>query len=278
MTDSCNLGCSCDINDVHPVCGANGLTYFSPCHAGCTSLTSDNYTDCACVGREEGPGGSGDDWVTKVPVATAGPCNIHCKMIFPFMVLLFFMTLMVAITQMPVLMVVLRSVEEEEKAFALGIQFVIFRLFGYIPSPIMFGSVIDSTCILWKQTCEGSRGGSCLMYDIELFRYKYVGICAGIKALAFFIFLFAWWLIRQRHEAEAENEAINLGEVVDSVVSLEKMLEAGGRGEECRGDVEEGGEERGVDGSCSTSSATSSAQLDVLSPTRQPMIPNLKSN
>ena len=42
---------------------------------------------------------------------------------------------------MPVLMVVLRSVEEEAKAFALGIQFVIFRLFGYIPSG--FRNVFD---------------------------------------------------------------------------------------------------------------------------------------
>ena len=74
--------------------------------------------------------------------------------------------------QMPVLMVVLRSVEEEAKAFALGIQFVIFRLFGYIPSPILFGNVIDSTCILWKSTCDGEDGGRCLMYDIEMFRYK----------------------------------------------------------------------------------------------------------
>lgn len=64
--------------------------------------------------------------------------------------------------------------EEEEKAFALGIQFVIFRLFGYIPSPILFGNVIDSTCLLWKSTCDGKAGGRCLMYDIELFRYKCV--------------------------------------------------------------------------------------------------------
>ena len=125
-----------------------------------------------------------------------GPCYAHCQMLLPFMVLLFFMTLMVAITQMPLLMVVLRSVAEEEKAFALGIQFVIFRLFGYIPSPIIFGNVIDSTCLLWKQTCEGSQGGRCLIYDIVAFRYKYVGICAGIKSIAFLIFLLDWLLIR----------------------------------------------------------------------------------
>lgn len=46
--------------------------------------------------------------VTMVPVATAGPCYSQCRMILPFMVLLFFMTLVVAVTQMPVLMVVLR--------------------------------------------------------------------------------------------------------------------------------------------------------------------------
>ena len=34
LTSSCNFGCECDMNDVQPVCGANGLTYFSPCHAG----------------------------------------------------------------------------------------------------------------------------------------------------------------------------------------------------------------------------------------------------
>ena len=48
--------------------------------------------------------------VTVVPVATAGACNPPCTTIFPFLVLLFFMTFVVAITQMPLLMIVLRSV------------------------------------------------------------------------------------------------------------------------------------------------------------------------
>lgn len=46
--------------------------------------------------------------VTVVPVATAGPCNSSCHTIYPFLILLFFMTFIVAITQMPLLMIVLR--------------------------------------------------------------------------------------------------------------------------------------------------------------------------
>lgn len=65
-----------------------------------------------------------------------------------------------------------RSVSEEERSFALGMQFVIFRLFGYIPAPIVFGNLIDSTCLLWKQSCGGEKGGRCLLYDIEQFRYR----------------------------------------------------------------------------------------------------------
>ncbi|CAB0011848.1 unnamed protein product [Nesidiocoris tenuis] len=64
-----------------------------------------------------------------------------------------------------------RSVNEEERSFALGMQFVIFRLFGYIPAPILFGNLIDSTCLFWKSTC-GEKGGRCLLYDIEQFRYN----------------------------------------------------------------------------------------------------------
>lgn len=49
LTAACNFGCECHTTDVEPVCGNNGLTYFSPCHAGCTELSSrSNYTNCAC--------------------------------------------------------------------------------------------------------------------------------------------------------------------------------------------------------------------------------------
>lgn len=51
LTAACNFGCECHMTDVEPVCGNNGLTYFSPCHAGCTSSSSSNYSNCACNNR-----------------------------------------------------------------------------------------------------------------------------------------------------------------------------------------------------------------------------------
>lgn len=158
--------------------------------------------------------------VTVVPVATAGPCVKPCRTIYPFLILLFFMTFVVASTQMPLLMIVLRSVSAEERAFALGMQFVIFRLFGYIPAPILFGNMIDSTCLLWKSAC-GEKGGRCLLYDIEKFRYKYVGLCASIKIVALVIFAVDWYFVNRRKKLD-KAKPITAEEIVGSIISLDK--------------------------------------------------------
>ncbi|XP_060646595.1 solute carrier organic anion transporter family member 5A1 isoform X2 [Drosophila nasuta] len=240
LTAACNFGCECLTSEVEPVCGNNGLTYFSPCHAGCTAFSSSsNYTNCACVHANisssiyRGAGGSqaqalsaNEDFaeVTVVPVATAGPCATPCRTIYPFLILLFFMTFVVASTQMPLLMIVLRSVSEEERSFALGMQFVIFRLFGYIPAPILFGNLIDSTCLLWKSSC-GEKGGRCLIYDIEKFRYKYVGLCATVKLVALFIFIVDWWLVRRRKQLEKMKPLNASDPIIGSIISLDKLFE-----------------------------------------------------
>ncbi|XP_037038961.1 solute carrier organic anion transporter family member 5A1 [Bradysia coprophila] len=238
LTAACNFGCECHMTDVEPVCGNNGLTYFSPCHAGCTAFSStSNYTNCACVQNNitnvyNGVGGSQaqasvarEDFaeVTVIPVARAGPCTTPCRTIYPFLILLFFMTFIVASTQMPLLMIVLRSVSEEERSFALGMQFVIFRLFGYIPAPIIFGTLIDSTCLLWQSTC-GEKGGRCLIYDIETFRYKYVGLCAFIKIVALAIFGIDLWLVTRRKNM-IDGTPLSAQEVVGSIISLDKLFE-----------------------------------------------------
>ncbi|GAB1599393.1 solute carrier organic anion transporter family member 5A1-like [Argonauta hians] len=224
LTSACNSNCDCSPNHLEPICGINGITYFSPCHAGCTNYYvnhqnayhSTNYSGCSCILDNH----LASSEVVVLPLATSGPCKTTCKNLLPFLILLVVMTFCVAGTQMPLLMVTLRSVAEEERAFALGMQFVLFRLFAYIPAPILFGNIIDTACLLWRNRC--GNNGSCLVYDIVQFRNKYVGISAGLKVLGTLLFFIVWLLIRKKIGDDSKL-AISASQYVDPVFSINKL-------------------------------------------------------
>ena len=44
----------------------------------------------------------------------------------------------------------LRSVPLAQRSYALGLQMGLIRVLGAIPGPIVFGILIDKTCILWN--------------------------------------------------------------------------------------------------------------------------------
>ncbi|KAG7167906.1 Solute carrier organic anion transporter family member 5A1-like 1 [Homarus americanus] len=128
----------------------------------------------------------------------------------PFMILLFFMCTVVAISQMPLLMIVLRSVDEEERSFALGVQFVIFRLIAYIPAPIMFGSVIDSDVSYGRVRVEKKEDAVSYM------------ILKSLDSAA--IFVFDWLLIRWKYKLDMEG-TMTVGDIVNSLMSVDKDVD-----------------------------------------------------
>ena len=83
-----------------------------------------------------------------------------------------------------VLFSVSRCVPDNQRAFALGLQFLFLRSLSFIPGPVIFGAVIDSKCILWKKDNCGKRG-NCLDYEVDALSLNifYLGLVTGSKFL-----------------------------------------------------------------------------------------------
>ena len=74
---------------------------------------------------------------------------------------------------------------------ALGFQSIIYRLLGSIPGPLLFGALIDNTCLYWDHEADCSEG-NCWLYDqkkLRLVFFMYGIVFKGISSLCFF---FAW--------------------------------------------------------------------------------------
>lgn len=70
---------------------------------------SQNYSNCACIVQDLGRQLEVGVTMTTVS-ASSGICRGECATLLPFMIMLFFMTFVIAGTQMPLLMVTIRSV------------------------------------------------------------------------------------------------------------------------------------------------------------------------
>ncbi|XP_055964108.1 solute carrier organic anion transporter family member 4A1 [Sorex fumeus] len=184
LNASCNSACDCRAARYSPVCAPRGLTFVSPCHAGCPGPAApgaggrQEYQGCGCAA---GP-------------TTAGRCAAPCPAKALLLLALFALIFFTFAGSVPALTATLRCVREQQRSFALGIQWVVVRSLGGVPGPIAFGWVIDRACLLWRPGCGGRS--SCLLYrNAALSRYM---LATGLayKVLGFTLFATACFLYK----------------------------------------------------------------------------------
>lgn len=193
----CISHCSCFTSSISPVCGSNGVTYLSACFAGCSGAgrsrgspdAPQNLTGCACVSSE-----------SKYATAVPGKCPTPgCQEAFLiFLCVICASSTVGAMAQTPSVIVLIRTVSPELKSYALGVLFLLIRLIGFIPPPLIFGASIDSTCLFWSSNC-GNRG-ACLLYDNVRYRHLYVSLAIVLKGVAFILYTSTWYCLRRNYK------------------------------------------------------------------------------
>ena len=124
---TCEQACSCPTGEFAPVCSSDGVTYLSPCIAGCSaaeagandganSSVSFSFSDCKCLS----PG------VTL----SSGSCGLECGNLVWYISVFSLFVLIHSTCEVGAMLLTLRCVEPRDKAMALGLVSVCIGLFG----------------------------------------------------------------------------------------------------------------------------------------------------
>ncbi|XP_026870393.2 solute carrier organic anion transporter family, member 1D1 isoform X1 [Electrophorus electricus] len=201
LLSQCNSVCSCSLRHWDPVCASNGLTYTSPCLAGCQSYTGAGkemvFHNCTCVGEAHAPA------VNRSVVLGQCPRDQACEHMFKIYMGVSVITAFISASgATPGTIILLRSIQPELKSLALGMQTLIVRTLGGIPPPIYFGALIDRTCLKWGTKRCGGRG-ACRLYDAHAFRTRFLGLIYGLYSLSYLLYGLLYNRLAHQQKCEA---------------------------------------------------------------------------
>ncbi|XP_069618866.1 solute carrier organic anion transporter family member 1C1 [Ranitomeya imitator] len=177
----CNEHCLCPHYQWDPVCGDNGITYYSACFAGCRFTNGTGkaavYTNCSCVAHP--PLLSGGSSAVPGPCSRGSTCS---RMFLYFVVVSVITSFTLSFGGTPGYILLLRCVHPELKSLALGIYTMTVRVLAGVPAPMYYGALIDSVCLKWGVR-QCSRKGSCRLYNTDAFRSIYLGMTLALGAV-----------------------------------------------------------------------------------------------
>jgi len=91
-----------------------------------------------------------------------------------------------------------------------------FLYTGGVVGPVLFGLVIDRSCVLWEKKCDGSTG-ACLYYDNHQMGWLLFAVCAVCMVLNNVCGLISWQLyMRRLRKGHVPQSKLEVGPTVDN--------------------------------------------------------------
>jgi hypothetical protein len=187
LHSTCNVECDCK-SEWNPVCHKDtGHIYYSACYAGCTSKTQtatgdDLWSNCQCL--------NSDVYSNVTTVAEpstelqGGFCLKECGWpMWVFLALLFFSVVASFASGIPSQQIMLRVVPFQQRTLGIGVHWTFLRLLGFIPGGVLFGLMIDTTCLKWQKSACGKKQ-SCLVHDPSRLSWTIMAVAVVCKLVS----------------------------------------------------------------------------------------------
>ncbi|XP_069675274.1 solute carrier organic anion transporter family member 74D-like isoform X2 [Periplaneta americana] len=213
LTAACNSGCDCGtMLKYSPVCSSDSsTTFYSACHAGCTTIEMINgtktYGNCSCIGED------GGGW------ATEGQCPVDCTTKFTiYLVARCILTFFGSSGRAGNVIVQFRCVAEDDKSMSVGFTEVLICALALIPGPVVFGVLLDSACLVWGQTCGES--GNCWLYNGQKLGYLVNFTATGCLIIGTMLDMGVWYYVKdlqiydEKEEKKKKTEETSNGKQV----------------------------------------------------------------
>uniref|UniRef100_A0A2K5L5Q6 Solute carrier organic anion transporter family member 6A1 n=1 Tax=Cercocebus atys TaxID=9531 RepID=A0A2K5L5Q6_CERAT len=175
LTAPCNEKCRCSSSVYSSICGRDDIEYFSPCFAGCMyskALTREKtYYNCSCIKEGLITADAEGDFID----ARRGKCDAKCYKLPLFVAFIFSTLVFSGFSGVPIVLAIMRIVPVQLRSLALGVCYVVLRIFGTIPGPSIFKMSGENSCI-FRDVNECGHTGRCWIYNKTRMAYLLVGI------------------------------------------------------------------------------------------------------
>uniref|UniRef100_A0A2K5Z7G3 Solute carrier organic anion transporter family member 6A1 n=1 Tax=Mandrillus leucophaeus TaxID=9568 RepID=A0A2K5Z7G3_MANLE len=197
LTAPCNEKCRCSSSVYSSICGRDDIEYFSPCFAGCTyskALTrKKTYYNCSCIKEGLITADAEGDFID----ARRGKCDAKCYKLPLFVAFIFSTLVFSGFSGVPIILAIMRIVPVQLRSLALGVCYVVLRIFGTIPGPSIFKMSGENSCI-FRDVNECGHTGRCWIYNKTRMAYLLVGISFLCKLCTIIFTTTAFFMYKRR--------------------------------------------------------------------------------
>lgn len=215
INSPCLRGCNCAGVSLYPVCDEKGNVYYSPCHAGCplnisayseaaTDLQSmPSFDNCQCT--------QGASRVVSRENCREGECDRKVLIYFSLMAL---GGVVGGMGVVPGMLILLRSIPPKHRSLSLGFNGFLVSLLATLPSPIIWGALIDRFCIYKEHKCSSDVEGTgyCSLYATDQLRVWLHLVYGGIRLISMLTDLFVVYHAKDLRVTEEAEETGEKGE------------------------------------------------------------------